>query len=448
MGQKDVLVAAPAAAVSLGTSVRPTWVRYQVLGMACLIAVLIYIHRVGFGSAAPYIKEQLSFDPRQQGRILAAFLVAYALFEIPWGVLGDRIGVRHVLTLLLAGSALTTAAAAYVLYLGGQTALPYAYLLAIRFLCGAFQAGIFPSLSRMMADWMPVQERATAQGLIWMSSRIGGALAPLLIVELIAFERNWAGPLILVAFLAVPVCIGFWSWFRNTPQEMSHVNAAEHALIVAGRTARPGHGNVPWSKLLRSRSVWALCLMYGFGGTAATFFVTYLPTYLNDERHLSADQTKWLTSLPLACGVVACVLGGLVSDWIIRRWGNRKWGRRLNGTIGAAIAGFAYLSIIWVREPWALGVLLCGIFFFNDLGMGPAWASCADIGRRYAGTLGGAMNMIGNLGGAAGNVIAGHFFDKEHQQPAAVFIIFAVCYWLGMICWLNVDVTKPIEGEG
>jgi nitrate/nitrite transporter NarK len=298
----------------------------------------------------------------------------------------------------------------------------------------------------MMADWMPVQERATAQGLIWMSSRIGGALAPLLIVELIALQRNWTGPLVMAASLAIPVCIGFWGWFRNTPEEMSRVNDAEHALIVSGRSARPlGHGNVPWGKLLRSRSVWALCLMYGFGGTAATFFVTYLPTYLKDERHLSPDQTKWLTSLPLACGVGACVLGGVLSDWIIRRWGNRKWGRRLNGTVGAMVAGVAYLSIIWVREPWALGVLLCGIFFFNDLGMGPAWAACADIGRRYAGTLGGTMNMIGNLGGAAGNVIAGHFFAKEHQQPAAVFAIFAACYWLGMICWLNVDVTRPIE---
>jgi MFS transporter, ACS family, glucarate transporter len=446
MGQNEFSIPSRLATESFERIGRPTRVRYEVLAIACLIAVLIYIQRVGFGSAGPYVQKDFWFDAHQQGRLFAAFLVGYALFEIPWGILGDRIGVRHLLTTVLVGSTLTTAAAAFVVSLGGRAALPYVWLLVIRFLCGLFQAGVFPCLSRAMADWMPVQERATAQGFIWMSSRIGGAVAPLLVVELIALRKNWAEPLVIVSCLALPVACAFWAWFRNRPEEMAQVNAAERALIVTGRAARPaGHGNVPWGKLLRSRNVWALCFMYGFGGTAATFFITYLPTYLKTGRGLSNDQTKWLTSLPLACGVVACVLGGFVSDWIIRRFGNRKWGRRLNGTVGNTVAGFAYLSIIWVREPWALGVLLCIIFFFNDLGMGPAWASCADIGRRHAGTLGGAMNMIGNLGGAAGNLIAGHFFDKH--QPAAVFVIFAICYWLGVLCWQNVDVTKPIEAE-
>src|SRR5262249_20093141 len=151
------------------------------------------------------------------------------------------------------------------------------------------------------------------------------------------------------------------------------------------------------------------------------------------------DAVKWLSSLPLACGIAACLLGGLFSDWIIRSTGNRKWGRRLNGTLSTIVAGVAYLSVNWVQETWVLAIVLCLIFFSNDLAMGPAWASCADIGRRYAGTLGGAMNMIGNLAGAIGNLVAGYLF--EWNRPELVFVIYACSYWLGTLCWQGVDVT-------
>src|SRR5262249_30027681 len=150
---------------------------------------------------------------------------------------------------------------------------------------------------------------------------------------------------------------------------------------------------------LRSRSVWALCLMYGCGGFAANFYVTLLPVYLEKHRGLPEETAKLLHSLPFACGLVACLLGGVLSDWIIRRTGNRKWGRRLSGTVGTVVGSLGWLLVPAVDGPVALGVVLCVIFFCNDLSMGPAWASCADVGERYAGTVGGAMNMVGNLSG-------------------------------------------------
>jgi hypothetical protein len=92
--------------------------------------------------------------------------------------------------------------------------------------------------------------------------------------------------------------------------------------------------------------------------------------------------------------VVACVLGGVLSDAIIRRSGNRRWGRRVVGIAGLSTAGAAVLSTIWVDNTIVLALLLALTFFGNDLSMGPAWAAASDIGERYAGTLAGAMNMI------------------------------------------------------
>jgi hypothetical protein len=106
------------------------------------------------------------------------------------------------------------------------------------------------------------------------------------------------------------------------------------------------------------------------------------------------------------------------------------------------VTAASLLAINHVQETWQVGALLGLAFFCNDLGMGPAWASCADVGRRYAGTVGGAMNMIGNLAGAGGTALAGWLF--KHNHPEAVFIIFACSFCLGSLSWLAVDVTKPV----
>jgi sugar phosphate permease len=441
-----------------------TWVRYQVLGALCLLGLLAYVHRVGFSSAGTYLKTDLGLSTAEWGYVMSAFLVGYALLEVPWGLLGDWLGARHLLTIMaLAWSALT-AAIPLVVFLPGSAApwLPLFLLLLLRFLFGAVQAGIYPAISRVLTDWMPTQERATATGGVWMCSRLGGFLAPLLMVGLIAdLGLSWEDAMILTAGLGLIWSAAFWPWFRNRPEEMRGVNAAELGRITSGRAASAA-GHVRFFRLLVSRSVWALCFMYGFGGFSASFFITLLPNYLRDQRGLSADQMKWLQALPLGCGVVACLLGGVISDWMIRGTGNRKWGRRLSGMVGHALAGVAILATIGAHDVPTLAVLLSLTFFFNDLAMGPAWAACADIGERYAGTLGGAMNMIGNLFAALGAVVAGSLFDQEFvvRLPdlaggwadhvlvgnELVFVVFAGSFWLAALCWLGVDVTRPLTG--
>jgi sugar phosphate permease len=433
---------------------RPTRIRFRVLAAACSVAVVSYIHRVGFATASTEIKSDLCLSSEDLGYLMTAFLLAYGGFEVPGGLLGDRFGVRHLLTILVLGWSLLTGALTFVVLLPAMWAAQFFFLWVLRFLFGMFQAGGFPSLSRMMTDWMPMQERASAQGLIWMSSRLGGALIPL-ILGLLFSLCGWKSALWIVTELGLLWCIWFWPWFRNRPDEMEKVNSAERDLIMAGRAANsPGHGHLAWSTMFRSLSVWGLCLMYGCGGFAASFFVTMLPDYLQNHRGYTPAQTQWLTSLPLACGIVACVTGGFLSDWFIRRSGNRKWGRRLNGTVGLTLAGLAILSTIWVQNIWLVGALLCFTFFCNDLNMGPVWAACADIGERYAGTLGGAMNMVGNLSAAVMTTVTGILLARR-ETPLEIgafhilgrdllFVIFACCFALAAFCWLLVDVTKPL----
>lgn len=423
--------------------VRPTHVRYQVLAAACSLAVLTYVLRQGFVGGTPYIKEALALNDEQVGYLAAVWLVAYGAFQVPGGLLGDWFGGRHLLTLLVLGWALLIGAVALTALLPAGGWLPFAFLLVLRFLFGALQAGGFPALARILADWMPLRQRGFAQGLVWTFSRLGGAFAPLLYLWLFRASGGWAPPFGLLAGLGLLWCAGFWPWFRNTPGEMKQVNAAERELIESGRPlALTRASRMPWFLFLRSRNVWALCLMYGFGGFSGNFITSLLPVYLRDHRGLSGDATAWLSGLPLACGIVSCVLGGILSDWLIRRLGDRKWGRRLVGFVSLALAGVAVLFVPWVEEVWLLAALFSAMFFFNDASMGPAWASCADVGEHYAGTLSGAMNMVGAFLGAAGMAFAGYFFRRSWDVP--VFIVFASSYGLASLCWLAVDVTKPL----
>ncbi|HEV3260694.1 MAG TPA: MFS transporter [Gemmataceae bacterium] len=417
-------------------------VRYQVLAVACSLALLTYVHRLGFVVGNNDIKDGLGLDKQQMGWLASAFLIAYATFQVPVGLLGDRLGGRHLLTLLVLGWSLLTGAVALAAVLPGPPVVALLFLLGIRFLFGMFQAGGFPILARVLADWMPLRERASAQGMTWTFSRLGGAFVPFLFLLLFQLFGTWTTPFWIMGSLGILWSAAFWPWFRNRPEEMKGVNAAERELIVSGRTVTVGvRGPVPWAEMLGSVSVWSLSLMYGFVGFAGNFITNLLPLYLGQERGLTREATMGLSAVPLACGAVSCVLGGAVSDRCVRRWG-RKWGRRLVGMVGVACAGLALLFTLWVEELWLLALLLGASFFCNDLMMGPAWAACADIGERYAGTLSGGMNMLGSLAGAAGTYFAGHYFQSGHAD--LVFIVFACSYGLAALCWMGVNAARPL----
>jgi ACS family glucarate transporter-like MFS transporter len=423
---------------------KPTHVRYQVLAVACSLAVLTYIQRQGFIAATPYIKKDLGLHDGQLGSLFAIWLVAYGIFQVPGGLVGDRIGARSLLTLLVLGWSSTLLVVASTIFLPAGTWLALASLLVLRFIFGGFQAGVFPGLARVVADWMTAQQRGFAQGSIWTFSRLGGAVAPVFVVFLITeVFGGWASTITLIAGLGLMWSAFFWLWFRNRPEEMRQLNSAERELISRNRPAvRLATGPAPWRELLTSPSVWGLCLMYGFVGFAGNFITNFLNVYLHDHRHLPDDTTAWLAGLPLAAGVVSCLSGGVTSDWLIQRLGSRKWGRRLVGCVVLAFAGLATLCTPWVQEVWQLAIVLGAWMFFNDAMLGPAWASCADIGERHAGTLSGAMNMTGAFLGAAGMKLAGWWLDSGHYF--LLFTVFACSYGLAALCWFAVDVTKPL----
>ena len=346
--------------LAAATTAPATRTRFLVLAVGCGLAFLAYVHRQSFVRAQPYIADNLGLNDQQFGYLTAAFLIGYGLFQVPCGLLSDRFdaqasagpagdclvcfspGCRRSPAFLPSGSS------------------PLAYLIATRFAFGVAQAGYFPVWSRVMADWMPVSERGTAQGPCGCSAGWAEPSRRFSFGGLFKLSGTWTTPLWVLAALGPCCAIPFWIWFRNRPDEMPRVNAAERAHYCGRASSRPrrvaqgGFRGAPPDLGQRL----GICLMYGLVGSAGNFVTTLLPNYLDHTRHLSKHDVTWITAAPLALGVVSCALGGVLSDWIIRRWGSRKWGRRANAAIGLLLAGLSLSVIPWVGPVSLIGAPL------------------------------------------------------------------------------------------
>lgn len=414
---------------------RPTHARYGVIFFAVTLAVLSYIDRVCISQAAPDIVRDLRFSDVDMGRIFGAFGLAYALFEIPTGWLGDWMGPRKVLVRI-------------VLWWSAFTALTgamrsFTTMWITRFLFGAGEAGCFPNLTKAFTAWLPPVEHARAQGIMWTFARWGGSFTPLLVVWVLRYV-SWRYAFVLFAGLGVVWAVFFFAWYRDNPRDHKHVNAAELALLEGSEKLAAGHGNVPWSRLFRSRSVWLLWLQYFCLCFPWYFYVTWLPTYLQQHWKLSAVEAARLAVFPLLFGGVGSLLCGSISTRLGRRIGLKR-SRRLLATCGFLGAGGFLAIAVQLHDPkWVMLAMGCA-GFCNDVVMPPAWAACMDIGGKYAGTVSGSMNMMGNLAAYVSPVAGGYILAATGRNWDIFLYLMAAVYVLGAVFWPFIDPETPIE---
>ena len=261
----------PSLSRSSGTSSeKPTKARYWVVVFAVTLAILSYIDRVCISQAAPVISRDLGLTSTQMGYIFSSFAVAYALFEIPGGWMGDWMGPRKVLMRIVIWWSFFTAATGFM--------WNFSSMWVARFMFGAGEAGCFPNLTKAFTVWLPHNERTRAQGIMWMFARWGGAFTPPLVV--LTFQWvSWRWAFVIFGALGVIWAAFFYTWFRDNPREHKSVNAAELALLQGNEDLASGHGNVPWGKLVRSRSIWLLWAQYFCLSYPWYFYITWLPTF-------------------------------------------------------------------------------------------------------------------------------------------------------------------------
>jgi ACS family glucarate transporter-like MFS transporter len=421
----------------LSASGPPTRARYVTTAFALIVAVITYVDRVSISQAAPAITHDLGLTRVQMGWALSAFAWAYALFEIPGGWLGDRIGPRRVLMRVVLWWSFFTAATGWV---WSATSL-----VVTRTLFGAGEAGCFPNLTRIFTTWLPVQQRERAQGMLWLAARWSGAFTPLLVTYVLEVV-TWRHAFELFGLLGVAWSIAFYIWYRDDPRSHPSVNSAELALLpTAEQSAVATH--VPWARIIGSGSVWLLCIQYAFLSYGWYFYITWLPTYLREARGTSVRFGAVLAALPLLLGGIGCMVSARIVPRVARATGSIMLARRIVAIIGFAGAAASVFLFTKVADPTRAMLLLGLAGFFNDFVMPPAWAGCMDIGGRYSGTVSGSMNMVGNIGGALSPLIIGYILTWKPGDWTLTFYVSSAIYLMGGLCWIFIDAHTPLAEE-
>jgi MFS family permease len=440
--------------------------------------MITFLDRVAIASATGNIVQALGLQSVADLKwAFAAFALAYALFEVPMGWMGDVFGPRRsLLRIVLWWSAFTMFTAAVGLR-WGSVSLGLGFLIAVRLLFGLGEAGAYPNVTRALHNWLPVEERGRGQGLVWFCGKLMGGLTSFLWTLIVVGTSatpallNWRGAFCAFGLIGMLWCVLFARWFRDQPVERPDVNAAELALIHGDRAEQPhAHRGVPWRRIVSNGSFLALCLMYAAQAYGWYFNITYLPQFLESQYGL--PNSSMLGALykggPLLMGAIGSLLGGVITDAIIRRTGDRRRARRLCGWVGHSVCVGCFLVCPIAPNAFVFFIAASLAAFSTDLTVPSAWATCQDIGGRCAATVGAFMNTGAGLAGALAGWVTGSILERSvagrahelgvevaqltsAQTTAALlhgyhlnFYSFAALYAVAFLCWFKIDPTRVI----
>ena len=408
--------------------------RYQLVVVFVLFAVITYLDRNSISTLGSRITDELGLTDIQWGWILSAFSFAYGAFEIPTGIMVDRHGPRSTLFRIVLWWSVFTLLTGF--------ASGFYFLIIVRFLFGAGEAGAFPTASVAIARWFPSTERGSIQSVMWMGSRLGGALAPITSIWL-SNMYGWRGVFWIFGCLGLIWAVGWYFWFKDEPRDMKGISAEEVKEIEDGRSMKGAtHSLLPWGKVLRNPNLWALmgmyhCLLYG-----AYFYMSWLPKYLEKGRHIAKADLGWMQSLPFVMGMAGCLIGGFVSDYVSKRHGLNN-GRRYVCMFGLVMAGICMLIGSYSADNGTAIVFLALGLAFKDFTLPVAWAVATDIGGKHAGSVAGTMGLAGQLGSVVMASAFGYILTATGSYELPVRLIGCLVI-VGGLLWFKIDASKPL----
>ena len=417
---------------------QPTRTRYRASTFLFLLAGVTYLDRVCISTLAPEISRDLGLSKLQMSFVFSSFAVAYAAFEIVSAWWGEKIGARRVLTRIVVWwSAFTMATAG---------AWNYFSLLVIRFLFGAGEAGAWPNAALAFSRWIPLRERGRVQGFFFAAAHVSGGLTPLLVTALLAWVP-WRGIFIICGFAGLAWCATWYRWFRDEPRDHPAVNPAELHLIESTRRigGHKHHGRDLWVALASSPNVWCLCLAYLSNSYGAYFVMTWLPTYLAENRGFEKQSLSLFAGLPLLLSVFGDISGGAVTDWASRIFGLRL-GRVAVAVAGYAVAALAMFAAVYAVTPMMAACLIAVAVAASMFTLSPSWAACMDIGGDNTAVLSAAMNTTGQVGSILSPVITGWIVYRfaDWQMP---LLIMGGLYSASAVLWTFVDPRRRLDAK-
>jgi len=373
-------------------------VRYRIVGLIFLLALINHIDRANISIAAPVMMRELGWSEALFGVIFSAFLWGYTVIQLPGGYLADRFGGKLIPYLCLGWSIAT-----FLTPLGASS---FYLMLVLRFLVGAFEAPIVPAMSITNAAWVPRHELARAQTIIPAALNAGIMIGyPLVTGVTGAF--GWPAVFYLCGGIGI-VWAFIWMWDgRGTPEEHPSVTLRELAYIQAERV-KPVSEHQGWGPVLRSPRVWALTISYTLWVYNMWLMASWLPSYLVKGRGFSVGEMGMLGGAITGAALVGTVAGGWLSDMLLRRGFGANVARKTVPTICMLIGAPLMVLGVSVESPGLCVVLLMGARLFNDSALAGYMSLPTEMSPRHLGAIWGCMSTFGSLAGMVAAILAGY----------------------------------------
>ncbi len=400
------------------------------------MSVITFLDRLAIPVAEPGIRGEFHLSPSEWGWVLSSYVLANALFEIPSGAFGDRTGQRVELTRITLWWSAFTAATGWT--------RSFLQMVSSRFLFGIGAAGAYPNAAGVISRWFPKKEHARAQGFVWGSSRLGGALAPLLLVPL-QRVAGWRSIFWLLGGVGLVWAAAWWVWFRDDPAAMSGVSPSELFEIQSGGAEPKARQSVPWVRLLALPHLWLVVLAYFCYAWGSWFYFGWFTTWLVRGAGFTVPQMGLFASLPFLMGFVGNLVGGVVSERLVVRYGRGRTYRAVT-SICLIFGGGLLLSMSIVRSHMVILAMATLGFGIMDLMLPSAWAMCMSLGGSYGGTATGMMNTAGNLGGWICTVLFGYAVTITGNYNLPLRGVAAMVF-LAAILFSRVDCTQGLPAD-
>lgn len=407
--------------------------RYWVVGLLGLVSVITFLDRMAIAVVGPLVQQDLKLSPQAWSWVLNAYVLAYGLFEIPSGALGDKNGQRRELTRISVWWSGFTALTAWCSSFG--------QLFAVRFLFGMGAAGAYPNITGVLWRWLPARERARGQGVVWGASRLGGALAPAILVP-VALTWGWRAVFGGLAVLGLAWAVVWRLWYHDRPAEQPGITAAELEEI-GGQHGGALHRAVPWRRLLRLPQLWLLVAAYGFYAWGSWFFYNWFPTWMVRGAHFSNREMSVYASFPFLLGMVSNFAGGYLCDRLGLRYGFRTAYRTITFT-SLALTSVMLVGMSVATSQFAIVVFATASFAIMDLMLPAAWAMCMAIGGAYGGVASGVMNTSGQAGGFLCTLVFGYIVSGTGNYNVPVQVV-AVMVLIAAVLFSRVDCTAGLK---
>jgi MFS transporter, ACS family, glucarate transporter len=390
------------------------------------LSLLLYIDRACISAAKIPISNTFDFSDKQMGWVLSSFALGYALFQMPSGILADRLGPRKILTAIVVLWSVFTALTAAV--------WNYISMLVVRFLFGASEAGAFPGISLAVYSWYPIKERGLVTGINFSGSRLGAAFALPLVAWLI-HVTGWQATFIILGIIGILWAVFWFYWFRNTPEEHQGISEEEKEFIVKNRQKADNtdKAGLKIAAILRSGNMWLAMIQYFASNFTFFFTLTWLFPHLQAKYSLDIVETGFYASAPLIGGALGNWFSGWLVDVIYKK-GSWIMSRRLPAIIGFALVIIGLMCSMHMETVLGAVVCLTLAIFGADMTLSPSWSFCVDIGRKNSGAVSGTMNMAGNLGSFI-TALAFPYLQAWTGSEEPFFYTGAILAFIAIICW-------------